>query len=53
MGYGSWGHKKSDTTERLHFHFLSMVSQLLLQSSSPPPACLPGILNPFSHGLAR
>ena len=21
MGYSPWGHKESDTTERLHFHF--------------------------------
>ena len=21
VGYGLWGHKESDTTERLHFHF--------------------------------
>ena len=21
VGYSLWGHKKSDTTERLHFHF--------------------------------
>ena len=21
MGYSSWGHKESDMTERLHFHF--------------------------------
>ena len=23
MGYSPWGHKESDTTEQLHFHFLS------------------------------
>ena len=23
VGYSSWGHKESDTTERLHFHFHS------------------------------
>ena len=23
MGYSPWGHKESDTTELLHFHFLS------------------------------
>ena len=23
MGYSPWGRKESDTTERLHFHFLS------------------------------
>ena len=21
MGYSPWGHKESDTTDRLHFHF--------------------------------
>ena len=21
MGYSPWGHKESDTTEQLHFHF--------------------------------
>ena len=24
IGYGPWGHKELDTTERLHFHFLSL-----------------------------
>ena len=24
MGYSPWGHKESDTNERLHFHFLSV-----------------------------
>ena len=24
VGYSPWGHKESDTTERLHFHFLFM-----------------------------
>ena len=23
VGYSPWGHKESDMTERLHFHFLS------------------------------
>ena len=23
--YSSWGRKESDTTERLHFHFLAML----------------------------
>ena len=23
VGYSPWGHKELDTTERLHFHFLS------------------------------
>ena len=25
MGYSAWGHKELDTTERLHFYFLSLV----------------------------
>ena len=25
VGYSSWGHKESDTTERLHFHFLFSI----------------------------
>ena len=28
MGYSPWGHKESDTTERLHFHFsLSCIGE--------------------------
>ena len=29
MGYSPWGHKESDTAERLHFLFLSKHMQLL------------------------
>ena len=25
IGYGPWGHKESDATEQLHFHFLALV----------------------------
>ena len=25
VGYSPWGHKESDTTRRLHFHFLKHV----------------------------
>ena len=25
MGYSPWGHKESDTTERLHFHFFNKL----------------------------
>ena len=28
VGYSPWGRKESDTTERLHFHFSLMSSQL-------------------------
>ena len=27
VGYSPWGHKESDTTERLHFHFHSVTDQ--------------------------
>ena len=30
VGYSPWGCKKSDTTEQLHFHFLSRLSVLNL-----------------------
>ena len=26
-GYNPWGHKESDTTEQLHFHFHSLLSK--------------------------
>ena len=26
MGYSPWSHNESDLTERLHFHFLSVLS---------------------------
>ena len=29
VGYSPWGCKELDTTERLHFHFLSLVAQLV------------------------
>ena len=29
IGYSPWGHKESDTTERLHFHFYILPSKLL------------------------
>ena len=28
MGYSPWGHKESDTTERLHFLSLSLCSSM-------------------------
>ena len=28
VGYSPWGHKELDTTERLHFHFLSTIASL-------------------------
>ena len=27
MGYSPWGRKGSDTTERLHFHFILLLFQ--------------------------
>ena len=29
VGYSPWGHKESDMTERLHFHFLSLLPDTL------------------------
>ena len=31
MGYSPWGCKESDTTEQLHFHFLSSLSEYMKQ----------------------
>ena len=35
MGYSPWGHKESDTTERLHFHF-HFVAQLVKNLPAMP-----------------
>ena len=32
VGYSPWGHKESDTTERLHFHIQSLCCTLDLQT---------------------
>ena len=51
IGYSPWGHKESDMTERLHFHFHFMNNSLstlfvlfspftLLPSPYPPLICL-------------
>ena len=40
MGYRPWGHKESDTTERLHFQFQRMFPGYSLHTSHlllPPP----------------
>ena len=29
VGYSPWGHKESDTTERLHFPFLSFLKSIM------------------------
>ena len=34
VGYSPWGRKESDTTERLHFHFLYFSVQILYSLSS-------------------
>ena len=31
VGYSSWGHKESDTTEQLHFHFLCYKGSFVLK----------------------
>ena len=33
VGYSPWGHKESDTTERRHFHFLSLQVALMVKNS--------------------
>ena len=40
VGYNPWGRKESDTTERLHFHFLSTLirASLVAQSVKHLPA---------------
>ena len=38
VGYSPWGHKESDMTERLHFHF----SFSLEKEMHPTPVFLPG-----------
>ena len=35
VGYSPWGHKESDTTERLHFHFYPVLQ------SHTPHICIP------------
>ena len=40
MGDSPWGHKESDMTERLHFHFsLSCIGE---GNGNPTPVFLPG-----------
>ena len=47
-GYSPWGHKESDTTERLHFHHLAGASPLPLDmgyllTAIPAPTGLAGV----------
>ena len=52
VGYSPWGHKESDTTERLHFHFFTLdtfgrplhdgVKFLAFPPFSSPVVSLPG-----------
>ena len=45
IGYSPWGHKESDTTERLHFHFpfnfRAVSSEMTLTVSSLQKLCSP------------
>ena len=45
-GYSPWGSKESDTTERLHFHFLSFMSVSNLRYTY-----LPGWIHAFRRRL--
>ena len=57
MGYNPWGHKESDMTERLHFHF----SLLCIGEGSGNPLQYSCLENPLDrgawwatiHGVAR
>ena len=33
MGYSPWGHKESDTTELLHFHFHALEKEMAAHSN--------------------
>ena len=33
VGYSPWGHKESDTTERLHFHFKKICISFITEDS--------------------
>ena len=50
MGYSPWGHKESDTTERLNFHFsLSCIGEGMTTHSSVLAWRIPAM---GSHGNA-
>ena len=36
VGYSPWGHKESDMTKRLHFHFLSFIQKVIFASTQMP-----------------
>ena len=38
VGYSPWDRKESDTTEQLHFHFLSLVNKKLDDETRPGAA---------------
>ena len=44
MGYSPWRHKESDTTERLHFHFLSGIEARGILAPHPGIEPLPLVL---------
>ena len=41
MGYSPWGHKESDMTERLHFHF-NHEEASLVACNAEGPGLIPG-----------
>ena len=63
IGYSPWGHKESDMTERLHFHFsLSCPTLCDPMDCSPPGSSVHGVLLarilewvaiPFSRGSSQ
>ena len=48
MGYSPWGHKESDTTERLYFHFQSWASQVAQTVN-----CLPAMWETWVRSLGQ
>ena len=53
VGYSPWGPKESDTTERLHFHFLLYISkynmEILYSLHFVPEASKAWKLGTWSH----
>ena len=47
VGYSPWGHKESDMTERLHFHFSHIYNGLLLSGEKKKQSC--AICRDYNH----
>ena len=55
MGYSPWGHKESDTTERLHFTSfrINWLDLLAIQESPPAPQCEASLLGCSSFFMVQ